>query len=54
MEVKELYYKNSKMLVKEGEDDTNTWKDIYYILGLEVSILLKWKPKTHIVKTTIP
>ena len=27
-ETKDLYTENSKMMMKENEDDTNSWKDI--------------------------
>ena len=38
-EVKDLYSKNCKMLMKEIKDDTNRWK---CILRLEELILSKW------------
>ena len=38
-ETKDLYSENSKMLMKENEDDTN--RKIYHLLGLDESILLK-------------
>ena len=38
-EAKDLYAENYKTLMKEIEDDTNRWKDIYHVLGLEESIL---------------
>ena len=37
-EVKDLYSKNYKTLMKEIKDDINRWK-IYHVLGLEESIL---------------
>ena len=40
-EAKDLYSKNYKTLMKEIKDDTNRWKDIPHVLGLEESILLK-------------
>ena len=39
MEAKDLNSENSKMLMKENEDDTN--RKIYHLLGLDESILLK-------------
>ena len=39
-EAKDLYSENYKMLMKEIEDNTNSWKDILYS-WLEESILLK-------------
>ena len=42
-EVKELYYKNYKMLIKEIEDDTNRWKDIQ----------CSWIRRINTVKMTI-
>ena len=38
---KDLYSENSKMLMKELKDDTNSGK-IYHALGLEESIFSKW------------
>ena len=40
MEVKDLYLENYKTVMKEIED-TQTNGEIYHILGLEESILLK-------------
>ena len=36
-EAKDLYSKNYKTLMKEIKDDTNRWKDIPHVLGLEES-----------------
>ena len=38
-EVKDLYSENYKTLTKEIKDDTNRWRDIPSVLGLEKSIL---------------
>ena len=38
-ESKNLYAENYKTLMKEIKDDTNRWRDIYHVLGLEESIL---------------
>ena len=38
-ETKDLYAENYKTLMKEIKDDTNRWRDIYHVLGLEESIL---------------
>ena len=44
-EVKDLYSENSKTLMKEIEDDTNSWKDI----------LCSWNERINIVKmNTLP
>ena len=40
-EEKALYCENYKTLLKETENDTKRWKDIYHVLGLEESILSK-------------
>ena len=40
-EAKVLYSENCKTLMKEIKDNANSWK-IYYVLGLEESILWKW------------
>ena len=40
-EVKDPCSENCKTLMKEIEDDTNRWKDIYHVLGLGELILLK-------------
>ena len=37
-EAKDLYTENYKTLMKEIKDDTNRWRDIYHVLGLEESI----------------
>ena len=38
-ETKDLYAENDKKLMKEIKDDTNRWREIYHVLGLEESIL---------------
>ena len=38
-ETKDLYAGNYKTLMKEIKDDTNRWRDIYHVPGLEESIL---------------
>ena len=38
-EAKDLYSENYKTLMKEIKDDTNRWRNIYHVLGLEESIL---------------
>ena len=38
-ETKDLYSENYKTLMKEIKYDTNRWKDIYHVLGLEESTL---------------
>ena len=40
-ETKDLYSENYKTLIKKIEEDTNRWRDIYHVLGLEESILSK-------------
>ena len=49
MELNDLYTKNCKTLMKEIEDCTNKWKDIY-VYGLEVLLLQKW---TYYLKPSI-
>ena len=39
--MKELYTENNKTLIKEAEDDSKKWKDIYAI-GWADLILFKW------------
>ena len=34
-ETKDLYAENYKTLMEEIKDDTNRWRDIYHILGME-------------------
>ena len=29
-------------MIKEIEDDTNRWNDMYHVLGLEESVFWKW------------
>ena len=43
MEVKDLYSKNGKMLMKEVQDNPNRWKDI----------LCLWTGRINVVKITI-
>ena len=38
-ETKDLYAENYKTVMKEIKDDTNRWRDIYHVLGLEESTL---------------
>ena len=42
--------------MNEIKDDTNRWKKIYHVLGLEESILWKWLyyPKQWIEFSAIP
>ena len=37
-ETKDLYIENYKTLVKEIKEDTNRWRNIYHVHGLEESI----------------
>ena len=39
--MKDLYTENNKTLIKEAEDDSKKWKDIYAI-GWADLILFKW------------
>ena len=41
-ETKDLYIENYKTLMKEIKEDTNRWRNIYCVHGLEESILSKW------------
>ena len=38
-ETKDQYAENYQTLMKEIKDDTNRWRDIYHVLGLEESTL---------------
>ena len=38
-EPKDLYSENYNILMNEIKDDTNRWKKIYHVLGLEESVL---------------
>ena len=38
-ETKDLYAENYKTLMEEIKDDTNKWREIHHVLGLEESIL---------------
>ena len=40
-EVKDLFTEFCKILMKDNEEDTNKWKDIFYAHVLKESILLK-------------
>ena len=54
--MKLLYSENYKTLTKETEDDTNKWKVIFHVHGLEELILLKMSivPKAIYRFNTIP
>ena len=40
-ETKDLYVENYKTMMKEIKDETNRWRGVYHVLGLEESTLCK-------------